>query len=61
MSFTPDGSGGGRLDGHASFVPYGDVADLVLVAARATGSTGDEAITLVALPRGDPAAPRSAS
>ncbi len=52
VSFTPDGSGGGRLDGHASFVLYGDVADLVLVAARAAGSTGDEAITLVALSRG---------
>lgn len=52
VTFAPDGSGGGRLDGHASFVPYGDVADLVLVAARAAGSQGDEAITLVALQRG---------
>jgi alkylation response protein AidB-like acyl-CoA dehydrogenase len=49
--FTPDGSGGGRLEGHASFVLYGDIADLVLVAARAAGSQDEEAITLIALPR----------
>ncbi|MBM5810435.1 MAG: acyl-CoA dehydrogenase [Gammaproteobacteria bacterium] len=52
MTLTPDGGGGGRLDGHASFVLYGDVSDLVLIAARTQGQAGDEATTLVVLPRG---------
>ncbi|MBF5094909.1 acyl-CoA dehydrogenase [Azospirillum sp. INR13] len=59
---SPDGitavlkrSGAGwRLTGEAGFVPFAHVADLLLVAARAPGSVGDEAISIVVLSAGTP-------
>lgn len=57
----PDGIGpvivkdGGdwRLSGRAHFVPYGAVADLLVIAARAPGSRGWDGISLIALPASD--------
>lgn len=45
---------GWQLTGEAGFVPFAHVADLLLVAARAPGSVGDEAISIVVLPAGTP-------
>lgn len=57
----PDGIGpviardgdGWRLSGRAYFVPFGAVADLVIVAAREAGSNGWDGISLIALPAAD--------
>jgi len=57
----PDGIGpviardgdGWRLSGCAHFVPFGAVADLLIVAAREAGSSGWDGISLVALPAAD--------
>ncbi|WP_380878098.1 acyl-CoA dehydrogenase [Sphingomonas sp. DBB INV C78] len=54
----PDGIGpvltkhgeGWRLSGRAHFVPFGDVTDLLIVAAREAGSSGWNGISLVAIP-----------
>ena len=54
----PDGIGpvlvqdgaGWRLTGRAHFVPFGAVADLLVVAARTPGSSGWDGISLIALP-----------
>lgn len=40
-----------RLSGSASFVVFGHVADIFIVAARRPGSVGDDGISLLALPR----------
>ena len=45
---------GWRLTGEAGFVPFAHVADLILVAARAPGSAGLHAVSIVALPAGTP-------
>jgi len=39
------------LNGKAGFVVFGHVADLLIVAARAPGSSGEQGISLIALPR----------
>jgi alkylation response protein AidB-like acyl-CoA dehydrogenase len=46
---TPEGDGW-RLSGHAGFVTFGDIADLVIVACRARGSAGWDALSLVVVP-----------
>ncbi|SNS27058.1 Acyl-CoA dehydrogenase [Sphingomonas laterariae] len=46
---TKDGAGW-RLTGRAHFVPFGEAADLLVVAARTAGSTGWDGISLIALP-----------
>lgn len=43
--------GGYTLDGEAGFVAFGAQADLLLVAARAPGSSGRDGISLLVLPR----------
>ena len=48
---TPSADGGFTLSGEAGFVVFGHVADLLLVAARAPGSTGDSGVSLIALAR----------
>jgi alkylation response protein AidB-like acyl-CoA dehydrogenase len=48
---TPSG-GGYRLDGHKSFVLDGHTADLIVVLARAPGSTGDNGLSFFTV-RGD--------
>jgi alkylation response protein AidB-like acyl-CoA dehydrogenase len=48
---TPDGSGY-RLDGTKSFVLDGHTADLIVVAARAPGSSGEDGLSLFTV-RGD--------
>ena len=50
---VPDG-GGYRLDGHKSFVIDGQIADLLVVAARLEGSAGTDGITLVTVRGDDP-------
>lgn len=47
---TPAGSGF-TLNGEAGFVVFGHAADLLVVAARAPGSSGADGISLLALPR----------
>lgn len=47
--FTPAAPGGGRLNGHASFVVHGHVADLLLVAANTVQADGG--ISVLAVPR----------
>lgn len=44
---------GWRLSGRAHFVPFGAVADLLVVAAREVGSSGWDGISLIALPAAD--------
>jgi alkylation response protein AidB-like acyl-CoA dehydrogenase len=46
---TPAGTGF-TLSGEASFVVFGHVADLLVIAARAPGSSGVDGISLIALP-----------
>ena len=46
---TQDG-GGWRLTARAHFVPFGAIADLLVVAARTPGSSGWDGISLIALP-----------
>ena len=46
---TP-GAGGFRLDGVKSFVLDGHTADLIVVLARAPGSTGDEGLSFFTVP-----------
>ena len=43
-----------RLSGEASYVSFGHLADLILIAARAPASTGWEGISLIALPQTTP-------
>ena len=50
---TVDGEGY-RLDGTKLFVPDGDLADLLLVAARVPGSTREDGIGLFCVERGAP-------
>ena len=45
LAATADGDGW-RLDGHKSFVPDGHSADLIVVLARAPGSTGEAGLSL---------------
>jgi alkylation response protein AidB-like acyl-CoA dehydrogenase len=52
VDFTPSGRGGGRLNGHASFVVHGHVADVLLVAANTVQPEGGISVLVV---------PRSAS
>jgi alkylation response protein AidB-like acyl-CoA dehydrogenase len=49
MTWSADGNGF-RLHGQASFVVDGHSADLLIVAARAQGSTGEEGISLFCVP-----------
>jgi alkylation response protein AidB-like acyl-CoA dehydrogenase len=51
---TPGADGRFRLSGSASFVVFGHVADLFIIAARRPGSSGDDGISLLALPRDTP-------
>lgn len=44
-------SGGFTLSGEAGFVVFGHAADLLVIAARAPGSSGTDGISLLALPR----------
>jgi alkylation response protein AidB-like acyl-CoA dehydrogenase len=45
-------AGGWTLWGRADFVTHGHLADLIIVAARAPGSTGAAGLSLIALPAG---------
>lgn len=49
VQVSPDGSAY-RLSGEASFVVSGDVADLLIIAARAPGSRGADGVDLIVLP-----------
>jgi alkylation response protein AidB-like acyl-CoA dehydrogenase len=53
LTATPSGDGF-RLDGHKSFVLDGHTADLIVVLARAPGSTGETGLSLFTV-RGDAA------
>lgn len=54
MTATRSPEGGWRLNGHKSFVLDGHTADLIVVLARAPGSTGDAGLSLLTV-RGDAA------
>jgi alkylation response protein AidB-like acyl-CoA dehydrogenase len=56
---SPDG-GGFRLDGVKSFVLDGHTADLIVVAARAPGSSGDDGLSLFTVPADAPGLSRRA-
>ncbi len=49
-----DDGAGLRLDGTKLFVPDAQIADLILVAARAPGTTGADGVSLVCVEKGSP-------
>jgi len=52
MNATPGDAGKFRLDGIKSFVLDGHTADLIVVAARAPGSSGEDGLSLFTTPGG---------
>ncbi len=59
LTATP-GGGGFRLDGVKSFVLDGHTADVIVVLARAPGSTGDEGLSFFTVPGDAPGLTRRA-